>query len=76
MNGRVIFRVLALLLVVAVAAGIGTVVYNAGVNAGLDEAARLAVASADGAMSRSPSGATWVCPSATIMRTAWFIVGE
>jgi hypothetical protein len=43
----VIFRVLAVLLVVAVAAGIGTMVYNAGVNAGLDEAARLAVASGD-----------------------------
>jgi len=46
-NGRAIFRVLAVLLVVAVAAGIGTMVYNAGVNAGLDEAARLAVASGD-----------------------------
>lgn len=47
MNGRGFLRVLAVLLLVAVAAGLGTMVYNAGVNAGLDEAARLAAASGD-----------------------------
>lgn len=47
MNGRMIFRVLAALLLVAVAIGIGTVVYNTGVTAGLEEAARQAAASGD-----------------------------
>ena len=47
MNGRIVFRVLAALLLVAVAVGIGTMVYNAGVTAGLAEAARQAVASGD-----------------------------
>jgi hypothetical protein len=40
-------RFLAFLLAVAVAIGIGTAVYNAGVTAGIDEAARLAAASGD-----------------------------
>jgi hypothetical protein len=47
MYGRGFLRGLAVLLLVAVAAGLGTMVYNAGVNAGLDEAARLAAASGD-----------------------------
>lgn len=42
MNGRAIFRVLAALVLVAVAFGIGTAVYNAGVTAGLAEAAQAA----------------------------------
>jgi hypothetical protein len=44
-NGRFIFRVLAALLLVAVVIGVGTAVYNAGVTAGLAEAARQAAAS-------------------------------
>lgn len=39
MNGRAIFRVLVALLLVAIAFGIGTAVYNAGVTVGLAEAA-------------------------------------
>ena len=45
MNG--VFRVFAALLLVALAVGIGTVVYNAGVTAGLTEAAQQAAASGD-----------------------------
>ena len=45
--GSTIARVLAVLLLVAVAAGIGTWVYNAGVTAGLTEAAVQAAASGD-----------------------------
>ena len=41
------FRFLAFLLLVAVAIGIGAAVYNAGVTAGLDEAARIAAASGE-----------------------------
>jgi hypothetical protein len=41
------FRVLAALLLVAVAVGLGVAAYNAGVTAGLDEAARLAAASGE-----------------------------
>jgi hypothetical protein len=41
------FRVIAVLLVVAVAIGIGTGVYNAGVSAGFAEAAQQAAASGD-----------------------------
>ncbi len=47
MNGRLVFRVLAALLLVAVAIGIGTTVYNTGVSAGLAEAAQQAAASGD-----------------------------
>jgi hypothetical protein len=47
MSGRTIFRVVAALLLVVVAIGIGTAVYNAGVTAGLTEAAQQAVASGD-----------------------------
>jgi hypothetical protein len=46
-NGRAIFQVFAVLLLVAVAVGIGTMVYNAGVSEGLAEAARQAAASGD-----------------------------
>jgi hypothetical protein len=45
MNGRTIFRVVAALLLVAVLIGVGTSLYNAGVTAGLAEAARQAAAS-------------------------------
>lgn len=41
------FRFLAFLLLVAVAIGIGAAVYNAGVTAGIDEAARIAASSGD-----------------------------
>lgn len=47
MGGRAIFRVIAALLLVAVLAGIGVYVYNAGVAEGIDEGLRIA-ASADG----------------------------
>jgi hypothetical protein len=47
MNGRTIFRVLAVLLLVAVAVGIGTAVYNVGINTGLNEAAQQAIASGE-----------------------------
>lgn len=47
MNGRGFVRVLAVLLLVAVAIGIGTAVYNAGVTAGITEAAQQAAASGD-----------------------------
>lgn len=47
MNGRMILRVLAVLVLVAVAIGIGTAVYNAGVTAGLSEAAQQAAASGE-----------------------------
>jgi hypothetical protein len=47
MNGRLIFRVLAVVLLVAVAIGIGTTVYNTGVSTGLAEAAQQAAASGD-----------------------------
>lgn len=47
MNGRGIFRVLALLLFLAVAVSIGTMVYNTGVSAGMEEAARVAASSGD-----------------------------
>ena len=47
MRGSTIARVLAVVLLVAVALGIGTVVYNAGVSAGLTEAAVQAAASGD-----------------------------
>lgn len=42
-----VMRFVAFLLVVAIAIGIGVAVYNAGVTAGIDEAARLAAASGD-----------------------------
>lgn len=45
MNGRTIVRVLAALVLVVVAIGIGTAVYNAGVSAGLTDAAQQAIAS-------------------------------
>lgn len=41
------FRFLAFLLLIAVVIGIGAAVYNAGVTAGLDEAARIAASSGD-----------------------------
>ena len=47
MFGRTIFRVVAALLLVAVAIGMGSAVYNAGVTAGLAEAAQQAAASGD-----------------------------
>lgn len=62
MNGRGILRVLAVLLLVAVAIGIGTGVYNAGVTAGLDEAARTAVASGQPVPVAYPYGAYWHGP--------------
>ena len=47
MFGRTIFGVLAVVLVIAALAGLGTYVYNAGINEGLAEAARQAVASGE-----------------------------
>lgn len=47
MNGRALLRLFAFLVLVAVAVGIGTAVYNAGVTSGLSEAARVAAASGD-----------------------------
>jgi hypothetical protein len=47
MNGRSFLRFLAFLVLVAVAVGIGTAVYNAGVTSGLSEAARVAAASGE-----------------------------
>ncbi len=47
MNGRTMFRVLAVLLLIAVAVGAGTAVYNAGVGTGLAEAARQAAAAGE-----------------------------
>jgi len=47
MNGGTIVRVIAALLLVAVVIGIGVGVYNAGVSAGLTEAAQQAIASGD-----------------------------
>ncbi|MGI8657894.1 MAG: hypothetical protein ACR2K4_03875 [Candidatus Limnocylindria bacterium] len=47
MTGRTIFRVVAVLLLMAVAIGTGTAVYNAGVTAGLAEAAQQAAAAGD-----------------------------
>lgn len=44
---RTFMRVLAVLVLVALAIGIGTAIYNQGVTAGLDEAARVAAASGD-----------------------------
>lgn len=43
MYGRGIFRLFAALLAVAIAVGIGAAVYNAGITAGLNEAAQSAV---------------------------------
>jgi hypothetical protein len=42
-----LFRFLAFLLLIAVVIGIGAAVYNAGVTAGLNEAARIAASSGD-----------------------------
>ena len=47
MNGGTIVRVFAALLLVAVVIGLGAAVYNAGVSAGLTEAAQHAIASGD-----------------------------
>jgi hypothetical protein len=47
MNGRTVVRVVATLALVAVAIGIGTAVYNAGVTAGITQAAQQALASGD-----------------------------
>ena len=47
MNMRGVVRVLATLVVVALVVGIGVSVYNAGVSAGLSEAAQLAAASGE-----------------------------
>jgi len=47
MNGGTIVRVIAALLLVAVVIGLGAAVYNAGVSAGLTEAAQQAIASGD-----------------------------
>ncbi len=47
MNVRPVVRVLATLVVVALMVGIGISVYNAGVSAGLSEAAQLAAASGE-----------------------------
>jgi hypothetical protein len=49
MNGGTIVRVIAALLLVAVVIGLGAAVYNAGVSAGLTEAAQQAIASGDAA---------------------------
>jgi hypothetical protein len=49
MTGRFLFRTFAVLLLVAVAVGLGAAAYNAGVTAGLAEAARQAAASGDAA---------------------------
>jgi hypothetical protein len=49
MFGRTIFTVLAVVLVVAALAGLGTYAYNAGLNEGVAEAARQAVASGEAA---------------------------
>jgi hypothetical protein len=46
-NARGVVRVLATLVVVALVVGIGVSVYNAGVSAGLSEAAQLAAASGE-----------------------------
>lgn len=65
MNGRLILRVLAALLLVAVAIGIGTTVYNAGVTAGLTDAAQQAAASGDPApVIRDGFGYGWGAPYA------------
>jgi len=45
-NGRGIFRLLAILIVVGVAIGLGTAAYNAGVTAGISEAAQSAASGA------------------------------
>lgn len=47
MNGRGFFRALATLLLIAIMVGIGVALYNAGVTAGLAEAARQAAAGGD-----------------------------
>lgn len=47
MNGRGFFRVLAALLLIAITIGVGVAVYNAGVTAGLAEAARQAAVGGD-----------------------------
>jgi hypothetical protein len=47
MFGRTLVRVLAVLLLVAVAVGVGTTLYNAGVSTGLTEAAQQAAASGE-----------------------------
>ena len=47
MNVRAVVRVLATLVVVALVVGIGISLYNAGVSAGLSEAAQLAAASGE-----------------------------
>ena len=47
MNVRPLVRVLATLVVVALVVGIGISVYNAGVSAGLSEAAQLAATSGE-----------------------------
>lgn len=62
MNGRTIFRVVAALLLIAVAVGLGTAAYNAGVSAGLDEAARAAAASGAPAPVAYPYGPYWHGP--------------
>ena len=47
MNGRGFFRAIATLLLIAIMVGIGVALYNAGVTAGLAEAARQAAAGGD-----------------------------
>lgn len=47
MNGRGFFGVLAMIVLVAIVAGIGIGIYNAGVTEGLTEAARAAVAAGE-----------------------------
>lgn len=62
MNGRAIFGVVAAVLLVALAVGMGTVAYNAGVTAGLDEAARSAAASGAPATVVVPVAPYWHGP--------------
>ena len=62
MNGRTIFGVVAVLLLVALAAGLGTLAYNAGLSAGLDEAARTAVSSGAPATVAYPYAPYWHGP--------------
>ena len=47
MFGRTIFGVLAVVVIIAALAGLGTYVYNAGISEGVAEAARQAIASGD-----------------------------
>jgi len=62
MNGRAIFGVVAMVLLVALAVGLGAMAYNAGVTAGLDEAARTATASGVPATVVVPAAPYWHGP--------------